>query len=672
MDARVSGALASAGVEFDGETLRVTTGRIERVWRWTGNGFFTTSVRRMPDGKAWSLNAPEDPTRADWLLPVVEQANPPAELLDVACEESDDEGFTSPHLAVTAETEYPQARLAVRFVIWAYPDAPGVRTHLFIRALDGFNWNGALSKFETSEEARRIARLNQGTVRVDRVPCAFEGTRRRYVNYAGYRQMRNDTFTCALKQHTCDHAIHALETCDWAAIASVESGPEAVTLVKESHKRAHALGHDTGIFRCRPGVGLENLGWGVLPQEIADEWTPAWASWCLAHGSAATARETALKTWDRIRYPVRPQDVFLESNTWGSSVGFLEHRDAAGEASILEELEAADDLGIDLVQIDDGWQGNTHARWRPCEERYPEGWGRVRARAEELGVKLGLWASVQPEGGIALAALQWNYDHGGFVWYKLDFARLPNRLAIQDLMGMARAFLLYTDHQARINWDETAPRYGWWFAREYGAIYPANRKTAVPKTTTYRPHTVLRDLWEFSRYLNLLKVLGPVQNVDRVNPMLSNARLYGHDYCVAIALFSMPTFFQELKLYSEAARDRIRPLLRLHHEHRESIRRGITYPIGRMPDGASWTGFQNHRAEEDAGLLLVFRELANKKESAAIALRFAAGRNVALTDLLSGESWKEQADEQGRVAFRIEKAPGFRFLEYSFREQGDC
>ncbi len=666
---RVYMKLGAASVISDGSELRVSSGRCERVWTWTGRGFFTTAVRHLPGRSEWVLDSDgDDSAGADWVLPVCEEQNPTAEIVDVICRRSNDEGFTSEHLAFEAEIAYPSVHLAIRFTVWAYPQAPGLRTQFFIRSLKGFEWNAGLDRDERTEDAHRVRRLNQGMIRVDRVPCSFESSRRLYAGYFDGLQFRNDTFTEVLKEHATAQKIHGLETCDWAGIASVERGSDALTLVKESHKIVNSKGsnHDAGIFRCRHETGLENLGWGVLPGEIGPEWTPGWASWCLVHGATQEERETAIKTWDLIRYPVRESDVFVESNTWGSSTGFLEHRDAAGAENVLKELEAAADVGIDLVQIDDGWQGNDYSRWTPCMERYPEGWAPVRARAAELGIDLGLWVSVSPRDGIDLDALKRTYDEGGFVWYKMDFARLGNRKAIEDLMAKARAFLLYTGHRARINWDDTGPRYGYFFAREYGAIYPANRKTVVPKTTIYRPHTVLRDLWHFSRYINLLKILGPVQNVLRVDPRLSNARLYGDAYCVAIALFSMPTFFQQVHLYGREARDDIRPLLEFHHEYREDIRQGITYPVGDQPDGGSWTGFQNHREADDAGLLLVFRELANEQESASLVLRFAAGRRIVLTNLLSGDTHQEVVDKSGRATFRITAPPGFLVYEYRY------
>ncbi len=135
-----------------------------------------------------------------------------------------------------------------------------------------------------------------------------------------------------------------------------------------------------------------------------------------------------------------------------------------------------------------------------------------------------------------------------------------------------------------------------------------------------------------------------------------------------MASHSLPTFFQQTAYYDEAARAAIRPLLKRHREHRDAIRNGITYPIGHCPDGASWTGLQNHRAQDDAGLLLVFRELASGESTAALPLRFAAGRRIVLTDLLEETTREEQTDAEGRVPFAVADAPGFRFLSYRFAD----
>jgi len=80
---------------------------------------------------------------------------------------------------------------------------------------------------------------------------------------------------------------------------------------------------------CLPGVGLECHGWGILPHEIDSEWRPAWATWCLAYAAGERSREEAFKRFDRMRYPLGTHDRYVQANTWGSSQGWLEHRQAA-------------------------------------------------------------------------------------------------------------------------------------------------------------------------------------------------------------------------------------------------------------------------------------------------------------------------------------------------------
>jgi hypothetical protein len=136
---------------------------------------------------------------------------------------------------------------------------------------------------------------------------------------------------------------------------------------------------------------------------------------------------------------------------------------------------------------------------------------------------------------------------------------------------------------------------------------------------------------------------------------------------VAIALLATPLFFQLTQLYSAAARDEIRALLRVYKAHREAIYRGYVFPIGAKPDNASWTGFQCHLPDEGAGYLTLFRELYNRDAQQALRLHFLSGRAFELEDLRSGERSTMQADAEGSVTFTIGSPAGFGFYRYSAR-----
>ena len=650
-------SLREARARTEGEFLIVTTGRVERVWRWTEAGFATTKVVDVTSGRAWGAEAPA----CDWQLPDCGEPSG-ATLSSLSASVRDDEGFTDEHVCVTAEIDYPASGLALRFAIWVYPDATGIRTQLAAM------WCG-----EGLATARHATQGRPPEARVDRLPVGDAPARRRLFGYYNETQQRNDTHQDILKEEVISHPLIGREWCDWASVACVEDPLGGIALVKESHKCVNQRGHATGGFILDEREGMSCTGWGLRLDELSsDQHTPGWATWCIAWSGGDLERETAFKTFDRRRYPIDPErDIYVQANTWGSTTNGHDARRAACQESVLRELETCAELGIDVLQIDDGWQvppGNDTWKpgengWHPHPESHPGGWGPIRQRAKELGLRLGLWAAAMPVG---LDELKANFKQGGFCQYKLDFASLRCRADIDDLMRKVRDFIKWTGHKVRVNWDvtENAVRYGYFFAREYGCIYLENRKTERPLSVVYRPHTVLRDVWQISKYLNLHRFQCSVQNVDRVTEERSDARLHPHSYATAIALMGIPLFFQETKYYSAEARAEIGALLKVYKEHRESIYKGIVHPVGAKPDNGSWTGFQCHIPEKNRGYLTVFRERCNPEREHSLRLGWLGGGKIEITDLVRGETCERPVGADGAVSFDIDSAPGFLFLKY--------
>ena len=372
----------------------------------------------------------------------------------------------------------------------------------------------------------------------------------------------------------------------------------------------------------------------------------------------------AIKVFDRKRYPLDPKrDMYIMANTWGSGGAKEESLHASREENILRQIESCRDLGIEVQQIDDGWQGNQYKTWSTVDFRYPKGWKNVRNAAREAGIKLGLWAAWVIDEPALLAT----YDRGGFNYYKIDFANLDTYDKLEDLMSKMRSLIQHSGHTVRVNWDvtENPARVGYYYARELGNIYLENRKPFSPTHVVYIPYLVLRDAWHVARYLNLNKFQITVQNIERINPDVSDAHLHNHPYAVAIALMSSPIFFQETSYYTAEARAQIRPLLALYKQHREAMYRGYVFAIGEKPNNAAWTGFQNHDPETNTGYLMIYRERQCPNYTGTLPLRFVAGRTLQLTDLISGSQRNVTVPRDGKVEFSIDRAPGFLFLRYS-------
>ena len=638
--------LDAAQVKTTGDTLVASTGLVERTWTWTGKGLVTTGLRNVKSERQWATLKPA--FGADWGYEGLIDESGAARLKSLTARPVRFDPFTSSHIEVIAELEYPGSRIAFQYVIGVYPNSPGIRTQLRVKGLSGFSGSGV---------------AKQESPRLDYVPVAFGSSARRAIGYYNHTQRRNTRETEILREQVRADALSGREVCDWAGILCVEDGREGFCLVKESHKCVNQPGVNTGDFQC-DSRGLSNTGWGPAPSDILTKrFRSCWASWAIAYDGGDDGRELAIKTFDRRRYPVDPdRDIYIMANTWGSGAAKAESLEASREENILLQIESCRDLGIDVQQIDDGWQGNQYKTWSPVKHRYPDGWKNVRAAAAEAGVKLGLWASwvIGPE------ALRKTRDDGGFNYYKIDFANLGTYDRLESLIEKMRELIRHSGHTARVNWDvtENPARVGYYFARDLGNIYLENRKPFQPAQVVYVPYLVLRDAWQVARYTNLNRFQVTVQNIERVNPEVSNARLHNHPYCVAITLMGSPIFFQETTYYTEEARNRIRPLLALYKKHRERMYRGYVFGIGHKPDDASWTGFQNHDPATGAGYLMIFRELRAPEYKKALPLRFVADSMIRLTDLASNSERTVTVPPDGKVWFEIASSPGFQFLRY--------
>ena len=126
--------LGMARVTTGGDSILLDTGRVQRSLKWTGQGLLTVGLKDCDTGRAWTGN-PD--WRSDWQLPgPAEPGN--AVLKDVVVRKWNDEGFASDFIEVMVEVDYPEEKVALRWKAWVWPDAPGFRTQLSVKALTGY------------------------------------------------------------------------------------------------------------------------------------------------------------------------------------------------------------------------------------------------------------------------------------------------------------------------------------------------------------------------------------------------------------------------------------------------------------------------------------------------------------------------------------------------------
>jgi hypothetical protein len=642
--AKINAQLRSAIVRNEDGLLVVSTGIIERRWKWTGKGLLTVGLRDLRRSREWA--AMEPAKECDWSLPS-SYPKESAVLEGLVAEESSDDGFTSDHLSVTATVAYPAANLKLKYVIWVYPNAPGIRTQLFVSGDPSIAYTGEV---------------------VDYAPVRAEGLRRRAIGYYNDTQNRHTSETPLIREE-----IVTASKIDWASILCLEDAQSGMAMVKESHKCVNQPGVYTGDFSI-DAHGLSNTGTGFEAKHLRKHRDLAcWATWVIVYGAGDCERELAIKQFARLRFPIQlSRDMYIKADTWGSGNSGRESRDKGTEVEVLKEIDSVSDLGLDGLQIDDGWQQSKKADgwkpdgsigWRPHPEAYPEGWKRVRDRAEAKGIKLGLWTVAE---SISLDEMKWNYDQAGFWTWKLDFAHFSNPARIKRNISKVRSFLLYTEHNAQMAWDvtEIAPRYGYFWALEYGCVWLSNRKPNFPESTIPKPWLMLRENWELARYVNINKFQLPIQNFQMVNREQSDAYKHSHSYEVALGLAGTPVFFQTTYYYQGKARDEIRDLVARYKAHREEMFTSYVLPIGDEPSNASWSGFQWYHPERDSGYLMIFRELNNQDKEKRVALRFISDTTIRLLDIRTGKERSIKLNGSGEGLFSIETPADFLFCRY--------
>lgn len=311
------------------------------------------------------------------------------------------------------------------------------------------------------------------------------------------------------------------------------------------------------------------------------------------------------------------------SNTWGDGNGFSR----VSEEFVLKEIDKAAELGLDIVQIDDGWQqGSTADRslrdergrrffeddfWLLNQERFPKGMRYLCDYAAGKGIKLGLWFAPDSREHFALARrdlgiLQKAYTEWGFRFFKLDMYWIESDADRDAFLELLRGIYAFgPDVSVQLDVTRNA-RINYLCGREYGSIFVENRYT---KTATYYPHRTLKNLWQLSRYIPACRF-----QFELVNPALNRNSYepgdrfapgqYDPDYLFAVVMLSNPLFWMELQFLQE--KEPLKRIIALWKECREDFSTADVTPIGEQPSGASLTGFT---AGDHA---LVFREMTDR------------------------------------------------------------
>ena len=544
VELNANGVFGSAKVVCKGKEMTVTTGMLERRWRWTGKGLVTVGLRDLASGREFAVS---ESRACDWDMPGVLNDSSKAILIGSSAAIRDDDGFTNKHLEVITTLRYEKANLEIQHVVWAFPGAPGVRTQLRVKAMPGFKPEA--SGFDDSTFNNSGGTIARAGARCEYLPLDFsaKNTRTYWGMYNDPGNRLDQSKPMLKEDRISGWPIFQDESVNWASGEAVDYSGAGVAVIKESHKAVNNQGHHTGSFFSGPS-GLRVTGWGLAPQEfVADRFRECWATWTVVYQNGNDGLQLALKRFNLARYPVFPKrDALLIHNTWGP--GNPDGGVFSTEVNCLLDIPPLADLGIEVLQIDAGWHNG--AWWANTDfsmfdpHRFPNGIKPVKDACDKNNLKLGLWFHarnakeadlLKSTGDLHVASWKLDFEHIG------SRADLENRFA--QLRRMMKADWMKTQFTLCPEYED--PRFGWYFAQEYGSIYFQNNQEALPTHLTAVPYQVLRQHWLMAKYFPLNKLQVMMQNPKRMDASRSDGPLHGHGYSFATGLAcGAPVFFQ--------------------------------------------------------------------------------------------------------------------------------
>lgn len=351
----------------------------------------------------------------------------------------------------------------------------------------------------------------------------------------------------------------------------------------------------------------------------------------VAYAGGRPGRTAALQALQRRLRPYQPgRDGMFLSNTWGDR-----SRDARIRADfILAEIEAGSRLGVDVVQIDDGWQKGKTANsargkgvwngywaadpefWRPDPERFPQGLEPIVAAARARGMKFGLWFGPDSSNDAA----NWRRDADclldfhrrlGIDYFKIDSLKSENPAAEANQRRFFARLLAESGERIVVDLDVTAEiRPGYFGAPTVGPIFVENRYTDFHR---YWPHQTLRNLWKLSQYVDPMRLRMEFLNHARKTENYPDDPLapakWRADTLFATTMMANPLGWFETSNLSVEYLAAVAPLVATWKRERAAMHGGRLFPIGDAPDGIAWTGFYSAGERSGQGYVLVFREL---------------------------------------------------------------
>lgn len=614
--------------EADG-CVRLGNSRIEKTLYIKGCFVRTASVRAHMTGKEWAGGKPL------WQrCPVLDKNETP--VVNFKTEIIENPYVMKPHLKVIIELVGASGTAWYEYLI--FPEISFIYNQNFVSKNGNieFTYNKKLDEKPTGIEEEQM-RVNADEIfcDVDTLDCI--PLWQKHVNVQSFKLYDKTDYNDMLVESQ-EASVYIFKNGKLSRDGNVfcindYTSGDSLMMIKHSPTESSALNRKGPDFTMQGGLYATLYGTGIDFADMPDGKVPYYAS---AVGVSKTQNiyeemwryNTAFCTDDP------RQSLFVMSNTWGDRSQDM----AVCEEFILKELDCAKQMGVDIVQIDDGWQlgitANSRRKsggvwegyyaddgdfWKVNTERFPNGLGPVVEKAKSLGVEIGLWFGPDSANDFAnyekdIETLMHFYNTYGIRYFKLDGVKIRNKLCEMRFIKMLEELTNRTKGDMRFNLDVTAEdRFGYMYGGQFGTLFVENRYTDF---VNYFPHNTFKNVWNLARVIPTrrlqMELLNTRRNRDKYEGYLFAPDNYRPDYLFATVMVANPLFWMEMTNLADEDAEVLSEISSVYKDYKAELFASRVVPIGNRPNGMTFSGYCCVGEDKKSTHLILFREAASE------------------------------------------------------------
>jgi hypothetical protein len=619
--------------QFSDGLLRIGNSAIERQIRLNNNHPVTTGIYDKKTGYRWGCEKGQGMVMFN--IPVLDFSRC---TLQISADISNNNGLSEDFLVV--QVLFEQKDTAVKLDFYVYPDLPFITSYMSVK--------GSCDRVDVESKDEEIF---DGISQDKPVRQYLEDVQLPDIDAIDAFSINNihlklETIRLFDVTDKYDNLVEKSEELLFVSNSRIFTGnmfivkayldDEELMIVKEGPTEFGSLNRKCGELRIRPKSALQLVGSGIDYEHLDESEFVRCYGCTIGVGPLGSLKRQYKRLYGKVYTGGKLNDLFIMSNTWGDR----SQDTAISESFIKAELETANYLGVDVVQIDDGWQegitGNSALVkggvweggyydfdpdfWRVNTKKFPNGLKPLAEYANDTGIELGLWFSPdaardyenwQKDANVIVDLYeQFNIRH-----FKLDGLKIVNKKCERNLIKLLSKVSAKTQNNVTFNLDITAGvRLGYLSYKQFGTIFVENRYT---DWGNYYPHATLKNLWCLSELFPSrrfqFEVLNNKRNMHKYDNDLLGPMNYSIDYIFATTMAANPLLWMEMSNLSPDDKKVLSSIIAVYKKERKGMYNCEVLPIGDIPDGASFTGFQL-KLNDKEGYFLLFREYTSEDE----------------------------------------------------------